>query len=83
MQSQLRSTLAGLLVALTFAATTALIGTPMSAADTAQNAVAEVGAAQPDQTSATSTADRIRRTVRVNLAMPYYSFGRLLPPRES
>ncbi|MDX2298590.1 MAG: hypothetical protein NW204_02595 [Xanthomonadaceae bacterium] len=84
MYSKMRNTAFGMFAALTFAATSALVGEPVPAAanltaTVLDGAVVVSTASEPTQAPAT----RKRQSVRLNLAMPYYSFGRLLPRRES
>lgn len=83
MYSRLRNTAIGLFAALTFAAATSLVGEPLPAA-------ADIGVSTVEQAVEASTSPRAdapmarkRQSVRVNLAMPYYSFGGLLPRGES
>lgn len=83
MNSKLRSTTVGLFAALTFAAATALVGEPVPASAEMGTTSLQGAMATPESTSVDAPATRKRQTVRVNLAMPYYSFGRLLPRRES
>jgi len=83
MPSKLRSTTTGLFVALTFAAATALVGEPVPAPATIGSMSLERAVAAPALAPEDAPATQKRRSVRLNLSMPYYSFGRLLPRRES
>jgi hypothetical protein len=84
MPTRLKSTLAGLAAWGLFMAAALLLGTPVEhpAAPTAQTPdasraiLADDAATQPEFSSH-------RRNARLQLAMPYFSFGGLLPRQES
>jgi len=83
MHTKLRSTLTSLSVAVGFVAGTLMLAQPLASDAVSVADVATSDSALAPQTVAAAVPQRERHSARVNLAMPYYSFARLLPRRES
>jgi hypothetical protein len=83
MHNKLRTTLTSLSVALGFVASTLMLAQPLAPSAMRSASISAVESESAPQAAADDTLDRERRSARVNLTMPYYSFARLLPRRES
>lgn len=83
MHNKLRVTLTSLSVALGFVAGTLMLAQPVAplAARDGVTTVRENASAPRDTTAGAANHDR--HSARFNLTMPYYSFARLMPRRES
>lgn len=85
MHNKLRVTLTSLSVALGFVAATLMLAQPVASVAVLDRgaAVRERAPNQGDAAAAAAAAEHDRHSARFNLTMPYYSFARLLPRRES
>ncbi len=83
MHNKLRTTLTSLSVALGFVASTLMLAQPLAPEAMRAASTVAIESESTPQAAADDTLDRERRSARVNLTMPYYSFARLLPRRES
>lgn len=84
MHNPLRIPLISLSVALGFVVSALIVAQPLAPPALPAGAVASADeAAALGQAPPPVGAQRERQSARMNLAMPYYSFARLLPRRES
>jgi len=83
MHNKLRTTLTSLGVALGFVASTLMLAQPLESETMQVAGNVRIDSESAPQTATQAAPDRERQSARVNLTMPYYSFARLLPRRES